>query len=393
MDPLSLGFLALVIVLGAVIALMADRLGRRLGKQRRSLFGLRPRHTAELLIVVGGLLIPFVTVAIVMAASSDVRQWLFEGRKAIDQAKQLQGRVADLELREEEANRKLREIAQRVDTLTKRENDARKAAQKAQAEVTQLSAQRAELQKTYNQVKGELARVRKELAQRRTELTKALTEYSALELNYEELRRVREDAEQANLQLIRDVERLERDEQGLKARLDALSTQVKDKERELDEAEKRYQAMIADFQKDIDKATAERKQAEQDLVRARQFLVLTLDVARTRPMTFRMGEELGRQNVPAALTAEQANGLLQSFLRTVRTTAQARGASGRSIDEPAAVIPEYTDPGGHTVTTQEQVDHVVEVVTKSVRRLREMSPLYEMAKEGIDLKSVQWAAH
>ncbi len=41
--------------------------------------------------------------------------------------------------------------------------------------------------------------------------------------------------------------------------------------------------------------------------------------------------------------------------------------------------------------TQEEVDHVVERVVHEVRRLREMSPLYEMAKEGIDLKSFQWA--
>jgi cysteine desulfurase len=41
---------------------------------------------------------------------------------------------------------------------------------------------------------------------------------------------------------------------------------------------------------------------------------------------------------------------------------------------------------------EEQVDFVTERVTKEVKRLREMSPLYEMAKEGIDLKSVQWKA-
>jgi cysteine desulfurase len=40
--------------------------------------------------------------------------------------------------------------------------------------------------------------------------------------------------------------------------------------------------------------------------------------------------------------------------------------------------------------TEDEVDYVAERVTKEVRRLREMSPLYEMAKEGIDLKSVQW---
>ena len=42
--------------------------------------------------------------------------------------------------------------------------------------------------------------------------------------------------------------------------------------------------------------------------------------------------------------------------------------------------------------TEEEVDFVTERVAKEVRRLREMSPLYEMAREGIDLKSVQWKA-
>jgi cysteine desulfurase len=43
--------------------------------------------------------------------------------------------------------------------------------------------------------------------------------------------------------------------------------------------------------------------------------------------------------------------------------------------------------------TQEEVDFVIEDVAKTVTHLREMSPLYEMAKEGIDLKTVQWASH
>jgi len=40
--------------------------------------------------------------------------------------------------------------------------------------------------------------------------------------------------------------------------------------------------------------------------------------------------------------------------------------------------------------TADEVDYVSERVSKEVIRLREMSPLYEMAKDGIDLKSVQW---
>jgi len=42
--------------------------------------------------------------------------------------------------------------------------------------------------------------------------------------------------------------------------------------------------------------------------------------------------------------------------------------------------------------TEDEVDYVTDRVSKEVNRLREMSPLYEMAKEGIDLKSVQWKA-
>lgn len=43
--------------------------------------------------------------------------------------------------------------------------------------------------------------------------------------------------------------------------------------------------------------------------------------------------------------------------------------------------------------TEEEVDYVADLVIGKVNHLREMSPLYEMHKEGIDLKSVQWAAH
>ena len=44
-------------------------------------------------------------------------------------------------------------------------------------------------------------------------------------------------------------------------------------------------------------------------------------------------------------------------------------------------------------TTQEEVDYVVELVKEKVGKLRELSPLWDMFKDGIDLDSVKWAAH
>jgi cysteine desulfurase len=43
--------------------------------------------------------------------------------------------------------------------------------------------------------------------------------------------------------------------------------------------------------------------------------------------------------------------------------------------------------------TAEEVDYVIDLVVRKVGKLRELSPLYEMVKEGIDLKSIAWAAH
>jgi cysteine desulfurase len=44
-------------------------------------------------------------------------------------------------------------------------------------------------------------------------------------------------------------------------------------------------------------------------------------------------------------------------------------------------------------TTEDQIDYTIEHVTNTVNKLREMSPLWEMFKEGIDLNTIEWAHH
>ncbi|OEY86552.1 IscS subfamily cysteine desulfurase [Wolbachia pipientis] len=44
-------------------------------------------------------------------------------------------------------------------------------------------------------------------------------------------------------------------------------------------------------------------------------------------------------------------------------------------------------------TTKEEILYAIELITKNVGRLRDMSPLFEMAQEGIDLSTVRWDAH
>ncbi len=44
-------------------------------------------------------------------------------------------------------------------------------------------------------------------------------------------------------------------------------------------------------------------------------------------------------------------------------------------------------------TTEEEIDFTIQLVTGSIKRLREMSPLWEMVQEGVDLSKIEWAGH
>ena len=44
-------------------------------------------------------------------------------------------------------------------------------------------------------------------------------------------------------------------------------------------------------------------------------------------------------------------------------------------------------------TTEEEIDYAVKVLTEAVKKLRALSPLWEMHQQGVDLKSIQWANH
>jgi cysteine desulfurase len=44
-------------------------------------------------------------------------------------------------------------------------------------------------------------------------------------------------------------------------------------------------------------------------------------------------------------------------------------------------------------TTAEEIDYTIDLVRRKIAKLRELSPLWEMHKEGVDLNTVQWAAH
>ena len=73
----GLYLIAVLVVTGGIIAFIGDRLGTKIGKKRLSIFGLRPRHTSNVITVITGFIITALTIGIMSATSENVRTALF----------------------------------------------------------------------------------------------------------------------------------------------------------------------------------------------------------------------------------------------------------------------------------------------------------------------------
>jgi cysteine desulfurase len=94
----------------------------------------------------------------------------------------------------------------------------------------------------------------------------------------------------------------------------------------------------------------------------------------------------------------------ESLIMAVKDIAVSSGSACTSASlEPSYVLRALgrTDELAHSsirftlgrFTVQEEVDYAADLIKRKVAKLRELSPLWEMYKDGVDLNSVQWAAH
>ncbi|MEO7640137.1 MAG: IscS subfamily cysteine desulfurase, partial [Ramlibacter sp.] len=44
-------------------------------------------------------------------------------------------------------------------------------------------------------------------------------------------------------------------------------------------------------------------------------------------------------------------------------------------------------------TTEEEIDYAISTIKQNVAKLRDLSPLWEMFQDGVDISSIQWTAH
>lgn len=67
----------ILMVMGGIIAFLGDKIGSKVGKRRLTMFGLRPKYTSIIITIVSGVLISFLTVAVMTVVNENVRIALF----------------------------------------------------------------------------------------------------------------------------------------------------------------------------------------------------------------------------------------------------------------------------------------------------------------------------
>jgi cysteine desulfurase len=110
------------------------------------------------------------------------------------------------------------------------------------------------------------------------------------------------------------------------------------------------------------------------------------------------------QRIPGNLNISFAYVEGESMMMAIKDVAVSSGSACTSASlEPSYVLKALgrNDELAHSsirftigrFTTEEEIDYTINLVKQQVSKLREMSPLWEMVKEGIDLNTVHWAAH
>jgi len=110
------------------------------------------------------------------------------------------------------------------------------------------------------------------------------------------------------------------------------------------------------------------------------------------------------QRVPHILNVSFAYVEGESLMMAVKDIAVSSGSACTSASlEPSYVLRALgrDDELAHSsirfsfgrFTTEEEIDYTVDLLIRKIEKLRELSPLWEMVREGVDLNTVQWAAH
>ncbi len=357
MDLTSSWVLLVVVVLGGCIALYADRLGRNLGKKRLKLGSLRPRKTAELIVIGAGMLTPILAILAIMAISAEARQWIVRGYNAVRDARTAveardraiakydealkKASALDIRLQDQETrlNRALK-LSGQYEAQAK-QSEAR--AKTAVGKVGALESRVTGLSKEVKSKQATLESVQKDLNGARQTLTEAQQKFKVA---YADREAAYADVDRLN----REITKLNANIDTGKGDLEKLKGELALKQEELKSAEVAKRQAVDALQVQLDRLNLDLEGAQQTLNQARAQVRELAQKWLFERLTFRIGEEVARLPVGRQLSQSEAVRAIDNVLLKARTLAEEQGAAANNEGLAADIF--EADSNGVQVPTQ-----------------------------------------
>lgn len=340
--------LLLLGVMGGAVAYFGDWIGRKLGKKRLRMGGLRPRHTAALVTVIFGVLIPFATALAIMIISKPVRDWATQGPQIVEERNRLLADTDSLKKKSAELNSQNASLGEANSSLVTTNKTlssekeklivekgraekvlqvARAGEQKALSRVKQLTQQEERLKSDIKSLSSDVQTKTRELGDLNTKITKLNDQIKELNQNTVFLAQQVGEAE----------------------------SKLKSSEAKVAEAERREEtAALAARQAEDRKIAAEAAASTLELRLAdlrveEQSLRKIISAVRESQLLVGNNEELSRIIVPGNLSPAEARNKLIELIRNANLQVLDRGIGPFENAPSASLVPrEVRGPDGQT---------------------------------------------
>ncbi|MFN3689955.1 MAG: DUF3084 domain-containing protein [Fimbriimonadales bacterium] len=328
----------LLTLFGGVLAYAGDWLGRKLGKQRLSLFGIRPRYTATLITTLTGCLTVALTVIGMTLANESFRAWITRGDQILHELRANEANLKELQVRNAELQRANEQIRAAQTRLSAELKQLEAEYQARLKQVQQLEAQLVQAQQQLRQSTAQLAQAQAQLKQARQtreqlqqQIQTTRAQVDALERQQAQLRRQNDEFAQQGAALASENAKLDSENRRLQAQNQQLAEHNRQLAQENQQLETQNSILL--------ERNAQLRRQRDELDRAAQELVQLANI-RLSPIAVQIGEELGRVAIPAGWSEVRVRQALQDLLNLADRTARERGATPASGYTRAVFIPE-----------------------------------------------------
>jgi uncharacterized protein (DUF3084 family) len=302
--------IAILIALGGVIAYVGDWIGRRVGRQRLTLFGLRPKHTSVMIAVITGVMVVGTTLAALIIVDNDFREMLIDYGSVKSELVATQGTLSSTQgkLREieDQLGAKLRELDEKQETIDRLEAAVEPLEQRIEDlndEIAAKTATNAELQKTNDQLGRRVEELSNTVAEKEQALGQAEARLATAEVRLSEveqslaqtsaeLQETQKDLSQAR----RDLEQARKDKDAALEDLNEARVQLRAAKDDLADAE----AELGRVRKDLDSV---RLELDDKKIQLQDAMAQIDDLVAKRDALARERDDLARQK--AYLEAER----------------------------------------------------------------------------------------